>query len=535
MLLLFKKRPILTQLENVLAWMTGFLQRLGQDTRLVVRRISSPRVPKSELILMLALTLAAAWLRLYAINQTMRYDESYTYASFASKSVWKLLSDYHLPNNHVLHTLLVHYATLLVGSNQPWAVRIPAFAAGVLMVPALYVLARRLFDRPTAIISACLIIPLSFLISYSTNARGYTLVTLLALLAFWAGSTVLRHKNRFAWAILAVLCALGFFTVPIMLYPFGCLMVWLFASALLGDIGAEYTSKKDFLVWWLAAGLATALLTLVLYAPILANSGPRALFGNKFVAPVPWGSFPARLKAGALTTWKDWFSLVPARLQIAAALAFFVSLILPIWRGNSKYRVPTQLAAIFWIVVSLLIQRPQVYSKVWTFLLPLFLMWCAAGLVALLRLVHLPDRFHFQAADIAAGCVVAALCVLVLTQSLTVRLNLRLDHSDARSTMVHLKQVLQPGDVIVVSGPNDAPLQYYAMVNQVPESYFYLAKQNSRSYQRVFVVVAKKYHQSMESVLKNRDLNAETLDIASKGTESDFGIYTVYRISSLTH
>src|SRR5689334_17814838 len=47
-------------------------------------------------------------LRLRYLGQPMRYDESATWLDYASRPLVRGLADYRFPNNHLLHTLLVH-------------------------------------------------------------------------------------------------------------------------------------------------------------------------------------------------------------------------------------------------------------------------------------------------------------------------------------------------------------------------------------------------------------------------------------------
>ncbi|MDP2975574.1 MAG: hypothetical protein Q8N45_05105, partial [Anaerolineales bacterium] len=93
--------------------------------------------------LLVIMTLAVIY-RLEYIYSSLHHDEAYTYVAFAH-SLFAAATDYHLPNNHVFHSILVYFSTQLFGI-QPWAVRLPAFTAGVLLVPAAYWLAKRLYD-----------------------------------------------------------------------------------------------------------------------------------------------------------------------------------------------------------------------------------------------------------------------------------------------------------------------------------------------------------------------------------------------------
>src|SRR5688572_18130278 len=67
---------------------------------------TEPAAPFWTLPLVAIVTVGAA-LRLYYLQQPMRYDESITYVHFAANSWTTAISSYTYPNNHVFHTVLV--------------------------------------------------------------------------------------------------------------------------------------------------------------------------------------------------------------------------------------------------------------------------------------------------------------------------------------------------------------------------------------------------------------------------------------------
>ncbi len=76
------------------------------------------------------LTLAGAAVRWRFLNHPMRYDESFFYTANCSRSLWYIATHW----GHVLHSLLVRVATHFLGASPP-AVRLPAFVAGVMLIP----------------------------------------------------------------------------------------------------------------------------------------------------------------------------------------------------------------------------------------------------------------------------------------------------------------------------------------------------------------------------------------------------------------
>src|SRR5207245_4620972 len=57
---------------------------------------------------------------------------------YASHPLSVALTIYGSPNNHILHSLLMHFAYRMFGSAE-WALRLPALLAGIAIVPLTYV------------------------------------------------------------------------------------------------------------------------------------------------------------------------------------------------------------------------------------------------------------------------------------------------------------------------------------------------------------------------------------------------------------
>ena len=118
------------------------------------------------------------------------------------------ISDYSLPNNHVFHTVLVYLAYHLLG-NQPWIIRLPAFVAGVAIIPLAYGAGSIYYSRKVGLLSAGLAAASPLLISYSANARGYTLICAFTLCAVILAAYIKDHPNSFTWALFVLACAWG--------------------------------------------------------------------------------------------------------------------------------------------------------------------------------------------------------------------------------------------------------------------------------------------------------------------------------------
>ena len=498
-----------------------FLRQLWADAGHFIAGLRPRRGDLAFLSVVIVIMVLAVIYRLEHINSPFIHDEAYTFVAF-SRSLFTAISDYHLPNNHIFHSILVYFSTKTFGI-QPWAVRLPALTAGVLLVPAGYWLAKRLYGRWVAIGAALLIAWFPPLIAYADNARGYTLVALFSLLILALGDHVRKEKNLFAWGMISLFSALGLYTVPVMLVPFGVLFVWLFLENVVEGPG-PYRSKWEFMGYWLAAGFGSAILTLLFYVPIFVYTGPAKVFSNGFVAPLPWRDLLETLFSRFADTWAEWTFRVPLVFVLFFAAGWVMSLLFH-WR-ISKVRIPLQLAALLWIVILILIQRPNAFSKVWVFLQPLMLIWAAAGVLGLLEKIRLKFMRGLTLAAIVIGLALlggvrqAALLVPQLPGLWMIR-------GDEENTVLYIKSYLQANDLIVAASPDDAPIWYYSELHGIPS-----ASLDTRNavFARALVLVNPVDGQTPSSVIAERGPESMALDVESARLLATFGAIQVFDV-----
>jgi hypothetical protein len=293
----------------------------------------------------------------------------------------------------------------------------------------------------------------------------------------------------------------------VMLFPFGILFVWLFIE---NQVGAprSYRSRADFLGYWLAAGFGAALLTLLFYTPILIYTGPAKVFTNGFVAPLPWADLLETLSHRFSETWIEWTSGVPQFLIIILVAGWILSLVFH--RRLSTTRVPLQLAALFWITALIIIQRPNAWAKVWLFLLPLMLIWSAAGTVGLLEKVRLKFLRGLPLAGIVFGLGLLALIqhAAWLAPQLPRLWTLRGPEENA---VLFIQGKLEAGDLIVVAPPDDAPVWYYSELHGINDAHL----DTRNPFDRAFVLVDPVEGQTPASVIAERGPDPGLVNMAS--------------------
>ncbi|MCE1252937.1 MAG: glycosyltransferase family 39 protein [Anaerolineae bacterium] len=518
--LLFKKR-LSSLLKTVSLWLVDEASRWAVAAGEFWADLRKNRPSLPEWLGLAGLCLSAAVVRAFYLNKPFLHDEAYTYVGFASRSLRAVMTDYSLPNNHVLHSILVHFSTLLFGV-EPWAVRLPSYLAGILCVFAAYFLARRLYKRPTAWLAAALVAASPDLATKSADARGYMILALISLLIFWLGAGLRLKSNRFAWLLLAVLSALGFYDVPTMMYPFGALMAWLGLSALLGDLGPA-DKRWPFIMRLVACGLGAGLLTLLLYAPILIASGPQSLFGNPFVRPMDWADFTAIVPVHWDETWGAWSYGIKAA-PLVFGLGLLLSLIFN--RPLSGQRLPQAAVTVLFIAAAVTLQRANPWARLWTFLLPLLWVWVAAGWVWLAT--RLLARREAWLKPVLGGLV-----LLALLNGLWNSFDFYRQGGTATGTVeqmvLGIRDKLQPGDVVLSVSVYEPPMWYYFRRHAIPWIYFDLPADGRAA--RYVVITYSDEGETVQSILQKRKVPAAAYDPAAETTLYQTGSVTVEAIA----
>lgn len=355
-----------------------------------------PPVGLVEVLLATAAIAAGVCLAVYHLDVRLRHDETRAIALYATQPLAVAASTYDSTNNHVLHTLLVWVAHQFGGWNRI-ALRMPAFLSFCLLLPALWWFVRREYGPTAALFAITYLSTSPFLINYATNARGYTLMLLLFVVALLCGQALVRSPSkRGLWAAWAGAVGLGFYTVPLMAFSAATAVAWMLLARWrrCGSAGFRLFAAKT--AAWSVAALAIAA---ALYLPVVVAEGldgPRTLWT---VASLFLGQ-AVELVAHPATLWDDWHQAIHPWAQGALLVLVVVGTTA---RGRSCGGKGTLLWAtgLAW---GLLLARPllpQARMAVWT-LLTLMVM-AGAGAALVLGRARTPVRGAALALALATG------------------------------------------------------------------------------------------------------------------------------------
>ncbi len=283
-------------------------------------------------VLLLLLILLAYALRVYRLDlYALRGDESFTVLlvqkPFAEMWDTIRLSEPHPP----LMYLLLRGWVLLAGSSE-FAARYFAVFWGVLCVPLIYQLARRLFRQEfgerVALVAALLLAVNPFQVWYSQDVRDYTLwpaLSLLALCFFWKWLDAVQSPRTRSWR--RTLLPLALFASAELAALYTHYYEAFLALALNAFVLARYWRRREILAPWVGAQLALAALYLP-YALLLSNRA-LAYVGSGAIGVPLWDVWQQTFSAFVLGDTLD--PSVRNLLWAPLALALGVSLI-ALWR-----------------------------------------------------------------------------------------------------------------------------------------------------------------------------------------------------------
>lgn len=535
-----KRRYVLAKIDQALYLPGKIFHRLVQEGNKLNREICSIQMKRTETLLFVCLVLFAIVFRAAFIMRPMDHDEAYTVVVFASAPLKEALADYHHPNNHLFHTILVHFAIKLLGSSSsmiasPWVVRLPAFLMGVLLVPAVYFFTRMLYGRLAAFLAGSLTACLPALIFYSVNARGYTIIMLFTLLIFMLAGYVRKHKSLLGWGLLVLFSTLGFYTIPIFLYSYAVMLVWFFLTVWIRQEGEEYSSTAQILKWLIISGVATLIFTFLLYVPVFLRYHGVGILFQAVSTPPSWGEFTEILAARYKDNLEQWLVDLPSMIGYLVGVGLMLSIILPpenwplikrVENGKTSTFSPLLLllATAGTMVALTLGLRPNLYSRFLSFLIPLLIIWISGGWSALLKRIErwlcMPAAFPWGVAMLLFGAMIVGSGIRIFNYAEKGYFQ----PGNIERTSLFLKDNLQETDLVVVSPPYDAALWYYSRLYGINMRHY----KRELPFFRAYVVVDPTQNQTLESVLVDRGPELFFFDLDQAQIAFQFGSVSLF-------
>lgn len=177
-------------------------------------------------------SLAVAVLIVYAvshlahINADLWNDEIYTLKNFVFVPISQTVSDYHVPNNHVLFNLINNIYVRLSGidslhdlMDNPFVLRTLYLLYAIITAVYLYLIGRKFFSSTTGVLAVILLATNLPWYNFALQIRGYGLsAMLLSMFIYYALACLTTRSIKNLISVLLLSAAL-LYTLPSNLYP----------------------------------------------------------------------------------------------------------------------------------------------------------------------------------------------------------------------------------------------------------------------------------------------------------------------------
>ena len=298
---------------------------------------------------------------------------------FANAPLRELFTNFTRPGwNGPLYFFLLRGWMRASGSGA-YSVRFFSLLCGILCVPLTYVVGRRMLDRRTALIAAALAASAPYLGWYNLEAKMYTWVTALAILAVYALKRAFDEPGWHWWAVQIIATSLAAYShiIAALLIP---------VQAVMYVVWRPRTRQR-----W-AAGLVSGALLLLPYLPLLLWQAPLLLVSRAT-------GFAAmrvdRILATLVTGWslgpyppRQWLGVLPKAFAGLSAWGLALTALIAVaGRSESSRRMRETRSAIslaMWTVLPALILG--VISRWQPIFTDRYLIWCAPAFYLLVAL-----------------------------------------------------------------------------------------------------------------------------------------------------
>ncbi len=467
--------------------------------------------------------LAGITLRLLMIDLPLHYDEAYTYSEFARHSVGHIMSDYHVPNNHMLNSLLMHLSIRCLGIG-PLALRLPALLAGMLLIGAVYIYGRRIAGPEGGLLAAWITTLSGAMIYYASQARGYSLIQLCTVLLFILGDYARRHKNLFVWLLIVLVLAAGFYCTPLMVYPCGMWLVWMAAAALRRQQLTAYGTRRRWLTALIVICLLVFAIVYLLYLPLTADGNVLRLLSSIQDVDISTGMLLQSVPAHIGDVMREWREGFPLTISFVLLVGWTVSLFV---RKKDDPPVSPQFAFLLFIIPALLVQKPIFITRMWSFLIPLAAVWVAQGLIFLLD--------HIQPLSLCKVLLIGFALLTGIFGGRTMLANYQDFHQEiigdeAERVTQTIKEDFNDSDIFIISPQADA--KYWYTFERYGLSQASIRDVKTRPFDRAFVIVYPEVGESAEMLLDEYGPGSYFIDPESAALLLENDHYRLFRFEA---
>jgi hypothetical protein len=307
----------------------------------------------------------------YFIRFPIFIDEAFTYVHFISKGFLTSAFYYPGPNNHIFYSELCVFTNLFF--DDPIIVmRLPSFITGIALSFLFFMILKKYLGFQISLLSTIIFSLSEQTNFYSSQGRGYILLTFFVFLAVYSIGQFFFNHRKFYLLLFVISSVLGFYTLPVFLYPFSSMFLW--------SLFIIWKNRDpDLFFKIILLNSVIVALVLILYLPVLLLNPQEVIFGNTWVSSPTdfYNRFPQYLLHLDNFWWGE-------RFDLFLSLAAFIGVV---WLG-AKLKSSIGIGIIFLFILPFLmifIQKLLPFERVWLY----YLLFLSVGLSYFI--INLPD------------------------------------------------------------------------------------------------------------------------------------------------
>ncbi len=407
--------------------------------------------------IMILIIMVGFFLRIFHLTSVpLRGDEAFSVQYWAGQPLSVSLAKTATIEPHPLLTYATFRAWGLVAGYSELAMRILPSLIGLLGIPAIFAVGKRLGNKQIGLLAALLFALHPFEIWHAQDARNYAIWAGVSLVALWLGFRALdkgRKRDWLLYTIVASLAANIFYTELLTVAAFGVYVL------------ITYWGKwKTVFSWGLAAAITGTLSIasfIVFQAPLFARGGYTGSIGGALDITQLWKHFLPVLSFGEITLPAETLNNLWPVIMI-----LLIAALLSLWSTNRRTALAlTLLALLPPILLTILSTRLNIFTPRYILsVVPAFILIFATFMV---------DMRHQK--PLIVGSIGALVMVggWLVISSMSLQ-NYYFDPAYAKApnwpVLAHyLQQNTQPDDVVIQSAA-DSAFGYYYHQNQTTEA-----------------------------------------------------------------
>ncbi len=434
---------------------------------------SSPPRDRWAMRAMIGVVLIGAAFRLVNLGRDSFWYDELLQVNIAGHDVSTILSKL-FENAAMPLDYFITHVMLIFGRSEFW-LRFPAAMWGLLTLPIVYQIGRRLFDRSVGVLAAALLAIIGVHTFFSQELRPYALLTFLAVLSFYFLIQIFRTRRTRYWIAYSVTIALAVLTHYFMLFLIGAqglivLIGWLHDRLLRSDQSIEKMVILKF-----AGALIPTIVVLMLTPWFGSILDVGRLFVESVLAPnaIPQDAYLGQMRGDAAPIdWTFFQDKVLTNFTAGGPIlpyAFFIMWIIGAWTGLRRARRSTVLLIVWSIVPAALViaflrHRGTFFAiRYILYTLPAFIILIALSLNSGLRALYRSHPAQLQTKlrrvmQFAAWIGLIVLAGHFANASITY---LSGHHEHWREAGQFLIDNVQPGDLLVLPQAGEL-IEFYA-------------------------------------------------------------------------